>query len=257
MTNSPLQLVVCQVRHERNLAVADVTKALAIREALGDYKLEEARQQQIEFLASPEGVSPLSTPLEQHGWRLRSRDVTGWTVSLRPESFALESSGYTSWTDFRDRLEPLVRAVHEHLKPAAELRLGLRYIDRIKLPDIARPLDWQGYIDDRLLGPLLNTQLGASIRGQQQAVQLQGPNGSQVLLRHGVEADDSGGWPYVLDTDCSRGDSRAFDADDVLEGAHSLHRLALQIFQTAVTPALIKRLIEGEAEHDTHAGANS
>jgi uncharacterized protein (TIGR04255 family) len=248
LTRAPLQLVVCQVRHDRNLAVADGSRILAIREQLGIYpRMEEMAQQEIGVVIGPAGPSSFSGGEQQRGWRLLSEDGT-WTAALRPDFFALECTGYTSWTEFRERMRSLAEAVLAHLQPAVELRLGLRYVDRIAVPAVERPQDWSGYINEHLLGPIQDSQLGPAVTSLQQLLELQGPEGVKILLRHGSQLDqDSGAWPYVLDTDCFRSDARRLEADSLLHGTDVLHKLALQVFQAAITPQL-HRLLAGQED---------
>jgi uncharacterized protein (TIGR04255 family) len=239
LSRAPLQLVVCQVRHDRNLAVADGGRVLAIREQLNLYpRMEETAQQEIGLVVGPTGAQPLGGGEQQRGWRLLSDDGV-WTVALLPDFFALECTGYTSWTEFRDRMGALADAVLNHLQPSVELRLGLRYVDRISLPEVKDPQGWSGYINDHFLGPTLDEQLGPAMSAVQQIIQMQGPDGIQVLLRHGTQADTSSGqWPYVLDTDCFRGDGRRLGVDSLTQGADALHTTALQVFQAVITPQL-------------------
>jgi uncharacterized protein (TIGR04255 family) len=248
LARSPLQLVVCQVRHDRNLAVADGNRVLAIREQLDSYPLmEEIAQQEVGIVLGPTGPASLSRGSDQRGWRLRSEDGA-WTAALLPDFFALECTGYTSWTEFRGRMRALAEAVLTHLRPAVELRLGLRYVDRIEVPIVERLQDWSGYINEHLLGTVLDDQLGPALGSIEQAMQLQGPDGIQVLLRHGTQLDQkSGAWPYLLDTDCFRGDGRRLEADSLVNGADELHKLALQVFQASITPQL-HDLLSGREE---------
>jgi uncharacterized protein (TIGR04255 family) len=243
LRRSPLHLVVCQVRHERNLAVADAGRALAIRDELEVYPIiEEQAQQQVGIVAGPSGLQALSDMQEQRGWRLRSSDGT-WNVALLPESYSLECTGYSSWTDFAHRLRALSTAVGASLEPALEQRVGLRYVDRITLPAVTSPQDWHGYINESLLGPILDDKWGASVEAVQQVIQMCGSEaGHRVLLRHGTDTEASGRWAYVLDTDCYRSEARQFDVESVMLTVEDLHRLALQVFQTAVTPKLMDHL---------------
>lgn len=247
LARAPLQLVVCQVRHDRNLAVSDGARILAIREELAVYpRMEEMAQQEIGVMIGPGGPTSLTSGGKQQGWRLLSENGA-WTVALLPDFFALECTGYTSWTEFRQRMTGLAQAVLTHLRPTIELRLGLRYVDRITVPTVDEPLGWSGYINDRLLGTILDKRFGPALISLQQLAQLQGPDGTQALLRHGTQLDPpSGTWPYVLDTDCFRGDGRALVVDNLIEGADALHRLALQVFQAAITPQLLKLLAAQE-----------
>lgn len=239
LAQAPLQLVACQVRHDRNLAVADGNRVLAIREQLANYSLmEEIAQQAVGIVLGPSGPASVSRGSDQRGWRLRSDDGA-WTVALLPDFFALECTGYTSWTVFSERMLALADAVLGHLRPTVELRLGLRYVDRIGVPPAERPQDWSGYINEHLLGALLDEQLGSALESMEQVMQLQGPGGIQVILRHGTQLDSqSGTWPYLLDTDCFRSDGRKLEADSLSSGVDELHKIALQVFQASITQSL-------------------
>ena len=244
LERSPLELVVCQIRHERNLAVGDAKRALDVHAGLGGKYplLEEAAGIALNIVGGPAGVSTASD--QQRGWNFRSADGA-WTVVLMPEFFALETRAYSDWSDFSSRLSELVRLVEAALRPSLEQRLGLRFIDRIKDPVIRAPEQWTGWIDERLLGPVLHTAFGPAIKAIQQVLQLDGGLEMEVLLRHGCVlegAPEDPAWHYLLDHDCSRSGGRAFSPDDIRIGAERLHTLALAVFQSAVTEKLFKHL---------------
>ena len=248
LEHSPLELVVCQVRHERNLAVADAKRALEVHGGLGGKYpvLDEAAGIALNIMGGPAGVSTTSD--QQRGWNFRSADGA-WTVVLMPEFFALETRAYTDWADFSSRLDELVRLVESVLEPSVEQRLGLRFIDRVKDPVVRSPDGWKGWIDDRLLGPVLHSAFGPAIKAVQQVLQLDGGDDMEVLLRHGCLLEgspDDPVWHYLLDQDCSRSGGRAFSPDDIRDGAERLHTVALAVFQTAVTQKLFKHL-KGDA----------
>jgi uncharacterized protein (TIGR04255 family) len=248
LARSPLELVVCQVRHERNLAVADAKRALAVHGGLGGKYpgIDEATGVALNITGGPAGVSTATD--QQHGWNVRSTDGA-WTVVLMPDFFALETRAYTDWDDFSARLDELVRLVEQALEPSLEQRLGLRFIDRITDPRIASPKEWEGWIDDHLLGPVLHGAFGPAIKSIQQVLQLDGGDDMEVLLRHGClleGAADDQAWHYLLDHDCSRSRGREFSPDAIREGVEHLHLLALRVFQAAVTPKLFDHLRGGD-----------
>jgi uncharacterized protein (TIGR04255 family) len=240
LEHAPLELVVCQVKHELNMAVADAGRALSIAEALSHAypRVEVHEQKEVNLIAFPGGLTP--TGSEQRGWRFRSQDEA-WTVALLPEYFALECTGYTSWTEFRTRFEELTDAIDKHLRPAMQTRVGLRYIDKISYPRITDPAKWQGLIRDSLLGPLLHPSLGPTVTGAQGVFQMDAGN-ARVLLRHGIQKGPEDIWPYLLDTDCFVELVKRFDADALMKQVRDLHTLALQIFQAAVTEELFQTL---------------
>lgn len=248
LEHSPLELVVCQVRHERLSGSSDAGKAFAVRDGLGGrYPLdEEATAVNLNVSAGPGGMVPTGSE-RQRGWNFKSTDGA-WTVVLMPDFFSLETRAYTDWQDFSERLRAVVGQVEEVLKPSIERRLGLRLIDRITDPKVDSPQGWEGWINDRLLGPVLHPSFGPALKGLQQAVQLDGGDNVEVLLRHGFAPEGAGekqAWPYLLDHDCSRSGGRTFSAGAVMKSAEQLHDLALAIFRASITTKLYDHLRGG------------
>jgi uncharacterized protein (TIGR04255 family) len=132
--------------------------------------------------------------------------------------------------------------------PSLEQRIGLRFIDRITHPDVASPQDWIGWIDPAFLGPIAHARVGEGVTTSQQIIQLETGDGRSLILRHGAVRDQEAGnrWMYLIDQDCFVERGRPFDPDQVLEVTESLHTLALQMFQEAITPALYKHLSGGQ-----------
>jgi uncharacterized protein (TIGR04255 family) len=245
LERSPLELVVCQIRHERNIAVADAKRAFRIRDGLGGKypSDEEATGLAVNITGGATGVATATD--QQQGWNFKSDDGT-WTVALMPDFFALETRAYTGWDEFSSRLDEVVRQVEEVLSPDVERRVGLRFIDRITDPKITSPTGWKGWINDSLLGPILHEGFGPAVKSIQQVLQLDGGDDMGIMLRHGclVEgppADQA--WHYLLDHDCSRSRSRAFSADSIRDATERLHELALSVFQASITPKLHAHLL--------------
>ena len=99
LERSPLELVVCQVRHERNLAVGDAKRALEVYNGLGGRggkypDFDEAAGAALNITRGPAGVA--TTTDQQRGWNCRSADGA-WTVVLMPDFFALETRAYTQY----------------------------------------------------------------------------------------------------------------------------------------------------------------
>ncbi|MHB1536212.1 MAG: TIGR04255 family protein [Acidimicrobiales bacterium] len=245
LERSPLELVVCQIRHERSsAATADATRAFAVRDGLeAEYPIDdEVTGLALNVVGGPSRVSTATD--QQQGWNFKSADGA-WIVVLMPDFFALESRAYTDWDDFSTRLGELVRQVEGVLAPGVERRVGLRFIDRITDPKITSPTGWEGWINERLLGPILHDNFGPAIKSLQQVLQLDGGDGMEVLLRHGCLVDDppvNQVWHYLLDYDCSRSRGRAFSADDIRDTTECLHDLALSVFQASIEPKLYDHL---------------
>lgn len=83
--------------------------------------------------------------------RFKTRDST-MALVINPTSLVIETTRYTGYEDLRPTLEAVIRSVSEILGPDGLNRIGLRYIDEIRVPNIsAHPGDWSGYIDEHLL----------------------------------------------------------------------------------------------------------
>src|SRR3954467_14435483 len=247
LTRSPLELVVCQVRHERKLMVAEGHTALTVHEMLGGASgrypnLDEITGAELNLIVGP-GTMPNVSETKSSGWRFASVDGT-WVVTLMPDHFALETTAYTSWAeDFQPRLAEVADAVAQHVAPTFERRIGLRYIDRITELGLTSVAAWQPYLRPELLGMALHPEIGSAVRQSQQHLLIEIGDGVVAGLRHGpvVEAGKDE-VDYQLDFDISRQGSRAFDADVIKNVADQFSIFALQLFQASVTSDLLQAL---------------
>jgi uncharacterized protein (TIGR04255 family) len=236
-----LQLVVCQLRHELLDPGALKDRVRAIRRALGDAyaTMAPGGPVQVRLAASPE---KLDVGEQHEGWQLKSGDGA-WTVVVTNEFFALETTRYLDWDDFMSRFTALAKAVTDASDIVAELRLGLRYIDRLTDPPASTPADWAAWLEPSFAGPLGAPGLGAGVLALQGIAQFDGGDGHRINLRYGcVESDPPGSWDFLLDHDCFREAGVEFSIDSTLKSMERLHVLGLQVFQAAITPAYFEYL---------------
>lgn len=246
LARSPLELVVCQVRHERRLVVGEGATALAIHEALGGAggpypSIDEASGAEFNVVM---GIgAPDIRETKTSGWRLTSADGA-WVITLMPDNFALETSAYTTWSDeFAPRLKALIEAVDEHVKPKLEQRVGLRYVDRITELGLTELAAWQPYLRPELLGLVLHPQLGTGVRQYLQQVVIDIADGVTAGLRHGpVVEPGREAVDYQLDYDIFRQRGRPFDASAIQASADEFNVYALQLFQATITDELLDEL---------------
>lgn len=241
LAKAPLEVVVCQLQYDNNLTVADTRTARALHDALGGRggpypRVEQIQTQSVSFTFGGGEPASAQSPLIP-GWRFTSDDGA-WIVSVLPDHLSLETSAYTTWDDFRKRLETVVTATAEQVDPAFEQRLGLRYIDRLPGDAVAQPSDWANLVVPELLGPVLHTGFGSAIRAAQQQLLLALDEAGQTHcgLRHGFVGPPGETPAYILDYDIYREGARSFSVDDALTAADSFHTYALQLFQASVKP---------------------
>lgn len=241
LPRSPLELVVCQIRHEERPIEAET--ALAIHEALGGPDGDFGRIEQVEMhsavLAIGAGV-PAASEVAQ-GWHLKSSDG-GWTIALLPGHVSLETTKYSTWNDYQPRLEAVVTAVEQAAAPTMEQRLGLRYVDRLRGLPVTSPAEWEGWIHPAVLGPSLHELLGGSVTSTRQQIDLDLGQGRVCVLRHGTVTDPDDELVYLLDFDVYRQQARRFSADDIITTVGEFHRTADSIFEQVISEDLLKYL---------------
>lgn len=234
LPRSPLQLVVCQVRHEE-LDPSDLKdRARRVRARLKDaYTTLRPGDTVVRVAATATGVDVE----KQQGWHLVSGDGF-WTAVVANDFLALETTQYLDWDDYLSRFSDFANAVIAESDIAVELRLGLRYVDRLTEPEASAPVDWARHITPTFAGPLATPELGQAVTELQGIVQLSGEDGMYVNVRYGcVKSEHSSTWDYLLDHDCFREGGRDFSMDTIVPSLGVLHIMALQVFQNALRPS--------------------
>ncbi|MGV9502674.1 TIGR04255 family protein [Streptomyces sp. NPDC003642] len=243
----PIALVVCQVRHETEYAASDPKRALGIKDSL-DWQtdLNESVTQGLNVaLGQNIGVTASQTPATR-GWQMRSSDG-GWIVNVQPDHFAIETTAYEGWEEFKQRLEKLISAVNEHVSPSLRHRVGLRFVNQITHPSVEGPHDWREWIGETIYQGQLYESVADSLRAAMQVFEVATPDGNTLVMRHGFQAPSQGEpRTYILDNDCSQTGSLKFDAPALMQTVESLHKLSLRAFEMGTSPALRKYLSKEE-----------
>lgn len=150
--NAPLALVAVEARFP-----AATTSPLrppvqrAIRDRLGaDWVIEGAKQQTLEFAFGSGGAQAPNLKVEDLS-RITSRDRTQ-AVTLRPESLSIEATSYNGYASFRELIAAAFEAVEQVVSPDGLTRLGMRFIDEIRVP-ADDGVDWAAWVDPSLLAP--------------------------------------------------------------------------------------------------------
>jgi uncharacterized protein (TIGR04255 family) len=243
---APLKYVVCQVRHELRPTTDPSASFDVHRQLAAEYPIIEPHMvHDVSVNVGPAGVQASGEP--KSGFRLRSQDGA-WTVALLPEFFALECTGYTRWSEFRQRFSRVVEAVCTSVGPQLEQRIGLRFIDLLAPDGVESPRDWVPRLDESIAGGLTHPLLSNRIVGLQGVLQLR-EGAYDVMLRHGVQVEGSE-ISYVIDTDCARQGGRILDRARMTEDIEGLHTLALQVFQACLAPDYLKSMETDEEATD-------
>jgi uncharacterized protein (TIGR04255 family) len=213
----PLVLAAFEVRFSNLPEVADRDYVEPFRRAIeGDYpELTPANQVTVQFDLAAGQPRQLQTVQ----WRFTDRGAN-WTVVLASDFLTLEVRRYGHFEEFTSRLRSVLTALAEHVRPKVGTRLGLRYINEIRvgtegLGSIVRP---------EMLGLLSVAEFERHAAQSLQEVVLRFPEDQSIQVRHGFFPDGSTVQPapgksapsgpfYLLDFDASR----VFSAPALLE----------------------------------------
>lgn len=244
---SPLVLVAAQVNYEEVAREIEHRQARNFQGAMGAEWKHLQSAPLIRATMTPQGA--VSEPNRQ-AYRLSTVDDT-WSVLINPESVTLESRAYGGWAELRQRFERMVAAVADVFDPATEARLGLRYVNQVRLPD--GRTGWDGLLADFLLGLLSDDRFSGCVLASDQRVFIRLDDDTRCLLRHGLlpgEAAAGKSSSYLLDLDVFR-ENRDYDTGDAMAGIDRLHQRLGQVFRASIKADLYMWLKGDDADvHD-------
>jgi uncharacterized protein (TIGR04255 family) len=212
------------------------------------------------------GAGPATVPQQITLHRMLQRDRL-MSLTVARDNVVLETTDYPGWGAFSAVLVEVIDELAGTAEPDGVLRIGLRYVDEIRLPDPpSTPRGWTGSIDSRLLAPLtliedvepnesnITLQYGvapgyvtvfrASPFASGRSVNPDGP------LRQPVDYPDG---PYfLLDTDASWADPARqvppFTREVIAPVFETLHTRCHDLFEASIEPNLRTLLRRDRAE---------
>jgi uncharacterized protein (TIGR04255 family) len=169
------------------------------------------------------------------------RKIDG-TVSLvlGPTFMVLEygPADYSSFEEFFACFSKVFSALKESFSVPQVDRIGLRYINEIRLP--GRATDWEGIISADLISSVRSANMSDSrlLRSMHQVIQRVGD--CQITCNYGIVNLD---FPapaverhFILDIDCNR--DGLLESADALTSVKKLNDLATQMFESSIDNGL-------------------
>ena len=242
LANAPLVRVIAQVRFPLLVAVEQRDFIAPFQGAVRE-TYPVLRQEQIQGVVVT--LAGVTAAPAQTAWRFS--DVQGhWRLSLAPDFLALETTSYTSRSDFLARLREAVTALDEHVEPKLVDRLGVRYVDRIvgdAVDDIAK------LVRPEVCG--ISASAAGSRALHSVSESMFALDGARVLARWGrlsagstvdpgaLEPTNEVSW--ILDLDMFTTSPVPFSVDRVIEDATRFAERIYTIFRWAVTTDFLRR----------------
>ena len=255
--NPPLALTVLEIRYPESPGGSEEELLRIVRQSVHD-RLPVLEPQTEDHVAVTLGApEPLNVQRRTH-MRFSSRDRTTALI-VKQDALAVETTTYSGWSEsFRPLVEAAARALGEASPPDGVRRIGLRYIDEIRVPGVGEESsDWKGYINDHLLAAAHPEIVPSGMQAQQWqgVVQYRTSASSALTVRygpqHGLAVGPGGltrrknpplaGHFFLLDSDSYWTDEAGvpeYDLEWIMDRCDQLHAPASEFFHTAVTDRL-------------------
>jgi uncharacterized protein (TIGR04255 family) len=249
---APLQLVAAEVRYPYapRLRQIEVLDALQI-------DLEELLpiRRTMQQLSLELDSSSVVNKKNEEVFRLFNRTSTA-SAAITPIAVTVETTGYTEFGEFGELVRGVLAAVADRKAVVAVERIGLRYIDEVRVPaEINSARDWEGWLSDDItavsrISPDNPTTYQGAIEvttGQDQKLvfRFAALDGAGVVLNEPLRRrnDPTPGPFFVIDIDSfwapgSPENYVEFDVDFIGETLASLHAPTGTVFQAALTDKL-------------------
>lgn len=233
---------IAQVRFPPILSIEQRPFVASFQEAIREqYPILQPEQTQGVIFGS-QGLMQ-TTP--QTTWRFIDTE-DNWRVSLAPDFMALETRAYLSRSDFLARLENLLTALGEHIKPKTIERFGIRYIHRL--------VDLNSKDVSKLVRPEISgivTAFGKNLKQTINESLFNVPGGEdQIIARWGLVPTGATFDPdaiepipepsWILDLDMSLSKKRDFSVAILLSEAQRFTERIYTFFRWAVTEEFLR-----------------
>lgn len=242
--NAPLVLTAFEIRHPMTDPLTTPERR-ALKEFLPSLPImRSARHTEVQ--ANLDGSPPASQSEEFP--KFLNREST-MAATFRSSSMVVECSDYHGWAEFSILIREAISARMTVAPVDGYERLGLRYIDEIRVPE---PATWSDWIQPQLLGPdEVSAILGLPFQGFQGVAVYGDTPGHAFALRFGPR----NGFAIDPNWDLRRKQQRPgdfflididsfwtppdgvpeLDADSVMDKAEKLHTPVRGLFESAIT----------------------
>lgn len=259
--NAPIVLMVAEIRHTfcdplTDAQVRGITDA--IREHLPIH--DSVQEVAMSFSVDGDGIVPPQQQISSfHTWSSRDRRTI---LEVHREMVSLKTTDYKGYAAIRELLSLAVQAVSNAEQPVGYTRIGLRYVDEIRVPlsDNAPCVDWSSWVSSSLLGPFnLDGVDGLCLQSQEGVSVFSCRGGSALVLRYGAQDNyvigstpqlrrplPTPGPLFKLDIDSFEQPEECvpeFDVDSILSACDRLHGPVAGVFESMITERLRKEVL--------------
>jgi uncharacterized protein (TIGR04255 family) len=231
LDRAPIDEAVIELR-VRSTSPIDLEPLAALS---ANWKLQYPLEQKVESVAATFGVQDgkamTDAQYQELGFMLKAEDHQD-VVQFRRDAFVYSRlSPYTSWEQVLPKAAELWASYRDAIKPERVVRLGVRYINRLRLP---LPVDLSEYLTSP---PVVPQTLPSTIRAYLTRMILHDASTSNsVAVTHASEPSmDQNRIVVLLDVDAFREVDMDPADEGLLEILESLRQLKNQVFFGSIT----------------------
>jgi uncharacterized protein (TIGR04255 family) len=267
--NAPLTLVAAEVRYPLSPRLAKVEPDVLL-DRLGDIvPIVEEAQPVMQVMVGPPGAEVPTAPFGGRQLRLlsKARDLA---VTLTGTNAIVETTTYERFEVLQEVLATVFQTLENVGPPAGVQRLGLRYIDEIRIQGVSEePSDWRDYLDVSLLGAaeVVLTALGSKgyrANAWQGVTQLVGTEDRWLQVRHGAglgtvvntngplrfpkETDQRPAFILDLDSYWQPSEVGDFSVEILMQECERLHEPLSIVFERIITDRLRDEVLRNRGD---------
>jgi len=251
--NAPIEFVACEVQFPVSPSLGTEDALRALNAAFFDWLPLVQPEVETTLLVGPVAQQP---PLVSQHLRFLSRDRR-LCVVVSSSRVSIETTNYPGWKQFRELVTRALSAVADVAPNIPGItRVGLRYIDEIRVPDPGSGDErWVRYVDARLSGAATVSLEGRAAVDMQAALQFDLGDGHSTVVRYGARrgqavgdaplrrrrTSGSLGEYFLFDVDgfwVPGDDLPEFSVDGAMSTADRLHEPVRALFESSITDAL-------------------
>lgn len=256
LPNAPLALVAVEIRFPDGTSGQPLPMNLrrSFRDLLGEeWVIDSQTLHQLAVTIGPGGALPQTVPpVTIPRFTVRDRTLA---VAVTEHSMTVETTRYHHYPTFREVVERAVEAAAQVLLPDGIARIGMRYIDEIRVPGVTAddPSGWREWVDVSLLAPQLTSMgtAGFASVGWEGAAQYQTGPEQKLVLRYGPRSGYAvnpqgplkrpsappAGPVFVLDFDCywEPSDIPEFEPEAIMSTCDQLRAPIRMLFDMVMT----------------------
>lgn len=174
--------------------------------------------------------------MEETIWNYKTQDGKV-TVELKADFLVVNFKKYVNMLDLKEKVATILEAFFSSYEVTQIERLGLRYVDRIVLPEDTSLFDWSRYLKQNLIKNLDFIEDKNQLRRAMQSFELSLENDTNLNFKCGI----FNSWypdrllqkEFFLDTDCYT--QIAFSKTDINNKLDKFHEICSKFFEDSIT----------------------